>query len=286
MLESASGRVLVQEFYIYKHWGDRSTGSVGTTPNLYLESVIDAARRGCQVRVLLDSTYYNVDEDDPIDNDNTVDYINGIAAAEGLDMEAKLVNLDEHGFDKVHNKGLVADDSVLISSINWNLNSVTRNRESGIIIENAEAADYFAAIFDHDWIDDLTPPFAHFRAADAYQVNVTVRLNATTSSDNVGITNYTWKLDGATVCHDLHYNHAFEVPGQYLVSLTVRDAWGNSASYERAINVTLTSPADGSTEEQDHGPAGDDTFHIMIAVLLLVPIFIFAAILVVARIRR
>ncbi len=284
-LDSADERVLVQEFYIYKHWGDRVSGSVETTPNLYLESVIDAARRGCQVRILLDSIYYNVMEDDPIDNDDTVAYVNGIAAAEGLDMQAKLVDLDEHGFDKIHNKGLIADDSVLISSINWNLNSATRNRESGVIIQNKEAADYFSKIFFFDWIDDLTPPFAHFRAADAYQVGTAVQLNASTSSDNVGITNYTWHLDGEPVCHSLHFVHQFESVGSYDVNLTVRDAWGNAASYHQTINITEDAPAEetGDGVSQD---TADTSLNIMIAVLLMIPIFIFVAILLVARMRR
>lgn len=288
MLDSASERLLVQEFYIYKHWGSRSAGSVETTPNLYLESVIDAARRGCQVRVLLDATYYNAMEDDPIDNDDTVVYINGIAASEGLDMEAKLVNLEEHGFDKIHNKGLVADDSVLISSINWNLNSVTANRESGLIIKNPEAADYFTAIFNHDWIDDLTPPFAHFRAEESYRVNITVRLNATTSSDNVGIANYTWRLNGQPACYDMYFNNVFENVGQYTVNLTVRDAWGNTASYERAINITENAPIDGAVDDSSDSNAleGDRAFTIAMAILILVPLFIFIAILLVPKLRR
>jgi phosphatidylserine/phosphatidylglycerophosphate/cardiolipin synthase-like enzyme len=288
MLDAATERLLVQEFYIYKHWGGRSAGSVETTPNLYLESVIDAARRGCQVRILLDATYYNAMEDDPIDNDDTVAYVNGIAAAESLDMEAKLVNLDEHGFDKIHNKGLVADDSVLISSINWNLNSVTANRESGIIIKNKEAADYFAAIFEHDWIDDLTPPFAHFRADDSYRVNAAVTLNATTSSDNAGIVNYTWSIDGQPVCYDLYFNNVFTILGQYSVNLTVRDAWGNAASYQRTLNITENAPIDsGDDNPADPGTLGGDrTFNIVMAILILVPLFIFMAILLVPKLRR
>ena len=39
---------------------------------------------------------------------------------------------------------------------NWNENSVTRNREAGIIIENEELAQYYAAVFFYDW--NLTQP--------------------------------------------------------------------------------------------------------------------------------
>jgi cardiolipin synthase len=292
MLASATERVYVEEFYAYKHWGDRTTGSVESTPNLYIEAVIDAARRGCEVKVLLDATYYNSDVTDPIDNDDTVAYVNEIALAEGLDLEAKLVNITEHDFEKIHNKGLIADDSVLISSINWNLNSVTRNRESGLIIENADVAAYFTEVFEDDWKDDRTLPFAHFRINDAYKTNTTIRLNASTSSDNVGIVNYTWALDGQPVCYGLYFSRYFVIPGTYQLNLTVFDAWGNSDSYNRALNITEGSVGDGDETDNDPDDANntdlDDSMMRVIFLALLIPIFLFAVLilLVIARRRR
>ena len=59
-------------------------------------------------------------------------------------------------FCKVHNKGMIVDNrTVLISSINWNENSLTRNREAGVIIQNEDVASYYASVFFHDWT--LTP---------------------------------------------------------------------------------------------------------------------------------
>jgi len=46
---------------------------------------------------------------------------------------------------------IVDNKSVLIASINWNENSVTRNREAGIIIENKEVAEYYTGVFFYDW---------------------------------------------------------------------------------------------------------------------------------------
>ena len=51
---------------------------------------------------------------------------------------------------------IVDNTSVLISSINWNENSVTRNREAGVIIENEYVAQYYADVFFYDW--NLNPP--------------------------------------------------------------------------------------------------------------------------------
>ncbi len=46
---------------------------------------------------------------------------------------------------------IVDNKSVLISSINWNENSVTRNREAGIIIENEDVVQYYTDVFFYDW---------------------------------------------------------------------------------------------------------------------------------------
>lgn len=142
MIKSAKHSVLIEQLKCKKDWND--------FPNLYLESAIDAARRGCEVKVLLDSRF-NVS--DP-DNYETMVYINKIAEAENLNLEARMVYL--RGLDKIHNKGVIVDNErVLISSINWNYNGVALNREVGVIVESKTVAEYFAEVFFYDW--NLTP---------------------------------------------------------------------------------------------------------------------------------
>ncbi len=52
---------------------------------------------------------------------------------------------------KLHNKGVVVDDEkVLVSSVNWNEYSPTRNREVGLIIEG-DVAKYYSDAFLLDW---------------------------------------------------------------------------------------------------------------------------------------
>jgi hypothetical protein len=54
----------------------------------------------------------------------------------------------------VHNKGMVIDaQTVVISSQNWSPMGTGENRDAGLIIYNAEAAQYFEQIFLHDWIN-------------------------------------------------------------------------------------------------------------------------------------
>jgi len=60
----------------------------------------------------------------------------------------------------VHNKGIVVDSqAVMISSQNWSGDGVLRNRDAGVIIFSAEAAQYFEQVFLHDW-DNLAVPVA------------------------------------------------------------------------------------------------------------------------------
>ncbi|MHC1579109.1 MAG: phospholipase D-like domain-containing protein [Candidatus Alkanophagales archaeon] len=140
MISSARRRVYVEMFSVQKE--------LCGEPNPYVEALLAAARRGCDVKVLLDSRDYNLERDD--DNDDVLAFLNGVAAAEGLRLEARLADLDALGFSKVHNKGVIADDSVLISSFNWNEGALD-NREVGVVVTNAELAAYFAEVFLHDW---------------------------------------------------------------------------------------------------------------------------------------
>lgn len=62
-------------------------------------------------------------------------------------MEAQLLDTLSTNLEKIHNKGVIADNKVLISSINWSSNSPTNNREAGVIIENADVANFYKEVF-------------------------------------------------------------------------------------------------------------------------------------------
>ncbi len=120
------------------------------TLNPYLLSAINASRRGVRVRILLDSYWFNVEG--PSDNDEMAALINRIGANEHLPLEAKCADLSVSRVEKIHNKGVIVDDErVLVSSINWNFNSPTFNREAGVIIVHPGVARYFREVFDDDW---------------------------------------------------------------------------------------------------------------------------------------
>lgn len=92
---------------------------------------------------------------------------------------------------------------------------------------------------------DTTPPLAAAGADRAAERGTNVTLDGSGSSDNYGVTNYTWTfafngtnvvLYGATVAH------AFGASGTYNVTLRVRDSSGNSAADVVVVVVTDTTP--------------------------------------------
>ncbi len=147
LLRSATGEIDIEQAYI-------SNESKGV-PNRYLAEAINASRRGVHVRVLLDSYWFNTEGED--DNDEMMAYINQVAASEHLPLEARCAELERNELEKIHNKGVIVDrKKVLVSSVNWNYNSPTFNREAGVIIEQPEAARYYTAVFEDDWGQSTT----------------------------------------------------------------------------------------------------------------------------------
>lgn len=132
LIQSANESIYLEQFYI-RNWEDK---------NPFLERILDKAREGLEVKILLDSSWYNLDE-----NKEIVDYINSISAE---NLEAKLVDFNGKDFTKLHNKGMIIDKKIaLVSSINWNENSVKNNREIGLILKGD--VSYFVDLFQKDF---------------------------------------------------------------------------------------------------------------------------------------
>lgn len=85
------------------------------------------------------------------------------------DAAQKVRVLAENGFNeavfarqsRIHNKGIIADgQSVLVSSQNWSGDGFLRNRDAGVIIDNADVAKYYETIFLDDWANRTKPALA------------------------------------------------------------------------------------------------------------------------------
>jgi phosphatidylserine/phosphatidylglycerophosphate/cardiolipin synthase-like enzyme len=185
MINAATESVYIEQLQCHINW---STAYCNYS-NLYLEAAINAARRGCEVKILLDSRYVDP-TDDQLDNYDTVQYINALAQREGLTdkLHAKLIYLDN--IVKLHNKGVIVDGyKTLISSINWGRVSATENREAGIIIESEAVARYFTNVFLYDWNLTVNEQFrATILRSHIYELNVGESCAYTVSITNRGNT--------------------------------------------------------------------------------------------------
>ena len=127
---------------------DRSIRVIG--PRLpadgrHFRVLVDRARAGVTVRVLLSNAWYDADR-----NAATV------AAAERLNASGVPITVriaaPAGRFGKVHAKGAVIDDrQVVLGSVNWNDGAPTRNRELLVRVDDPRVAAWFAAVYDADW---------------------------------------------------------------------------------------------------------------------------------------
>ena len=116
----------------------------GNMVNLLIKEIEKSARRGVEVRILLD--------DNIAHNQRTVNSLKGIKNIEiKLDSPRKTT----------HNKMLIVDgETVLIGSTNWTDSSLETANEANVIINNKEIAAYLEEFFDKLWLDssrDISP---------------------------------------------------------------------------------------------------------------------------------
>jgi phosphatidylserine/phosphatidylglycerophosphate/cardiolipin synthase-like enzyme len=135
-INAANKAIYIEQLYIYKDWGEQLSPLV--------ERLVNKSSQGVDVRVILD---YNPDYTDTTQQLNdTKQYL------EENGVHVKFISSAWSPFTTVHNKGMIIDNAtVLVSSINWNQQSVTLNREAGVLLENPAAATYYANVFLSDW---------------------------------------------------------------------------------------------------------------------------------------
>lgn len=85
---------------------------------------------------------------------------------------------------------------------------------------------------------DVTKPIANF---DYEKSDLTVSFNASESSDNVGIDEYTWDFGDGNSGTGITTTHTYAEPGSYNVTLIVKDAAGNSDTKLVTIEMDLPS---------------------------------------------
>ena len=68
----------------------------------------------------------------------------------------KASSMKNTGYATMHNKGVIIDDMVWVSSVNWTESSFIINRECGLLLSSPAVADFFAQAYDKDWSASYT----------------------------------------------------------------------------------------------------------------------------------
>lgn len=144
----AGDTVLVQQLSERPYWGS-SNSNPADDPNLRLEGMLEAARRGATVRLLLDDLF---EDGAPNGNAATCSYVNKIAQNEQLDLWCQQANPSGLG---IHNKMVLVELNgqgfVHVGSWNGTEQSSKGNREVALQVQSNQAYAYLAAMFEKDW---------------------------------------------------------------------------------------------------------------------------------------
>ena len=226
IISEATDRILVEQLYFEE----------ALLRDYFLPALTEAAKRGVEVRVLLDNEWYN--QIGTKNNTLAVELIEQVGDRLGLPIHAKLVSRYQK-FGTLHNKGMVVDDAVLVSSINWNLAALQQNRECGLLLRSAVVAEFFACTFESDWKEDPDPPEIKIGESKLEVMEgEPILVSAGNCSDESGISRVEWDLfDDGKVDQTGRLYRAELSAGDYSLRLTVYDGFNNTASRLLMIHV-------------------------------------------------
>jgi len=138
---------------------------------------------------------------------------------------------------------------------------VDGTRTTSTIIENATHTSLYLTythsthtikITGTSVIQDTTPPVAKAGPNQTITEDDPLTLDASASSDNIGIINYEWDFGDRTTGTGMTTTHTYPNPGTYTVTLTVRDKAGNNATDSATITVLMRdTDNDGTPDTTD-----------------------------------
>lgn len=136
MIDKATSTIYLEQLYIDTSWDE--------TMSPLVQHLINKSQQNVTIYVILD---YNPKYDTTSTMLNETKQV-----LESSGVHVRFISTEWSPFTAIHNKGMIVDNTtVLVSSINWNEQSIRKNREVGILLENREAAEYYATVFLSDW---------------------------------------------------------------------------------------------------------------------------------------
>ena len=134
-IDNATKRVYTEQMDIGASFTDLSN----TSP---VSALVKAAERGVDARFLLSDSSKGAKE----------------LLSELNSKGVKSANMSPNGYKTMHNKGVIIDDAVWLSSVNWTENAFINNRECGLYIMSPEVSSFYADAFEVDWNHDYKEP--------------------------------------------------------------------------------------------------------------------------------
>lgn len=132
ILQAASTRIRVVMYEVRDEGTDSVAGRL-------VQALIAARKRGVDVKVILENSNFDTDL-----NANNLDAAATLRGA-GIDVRSDLYGTTTHA------KLVVADDTTIVYTGNWNYASMTRNHEAGAAVPDPVLAAEAAAWFDALW---------------------------------------------------------------------------------------------------------------------------------------
>ncbi|MCQ2084731.1 MAG: phospholipase D-like domain-containing protein [archaeon] len=217
----------------------------GDTPVSWMSSV---AGKGVDTRFILDSSQSNGSAHET--------YVNLITSA--TEIKAINVNMGEN-FALIHNKGVIADDSVWIGSVNWTENSFQRNRESALVIRSSEVADYYAGLFLSDFGTNIYTAEENGISLEAKVVGTSKGNVVLLTVDGPSGFTYEWSLGDGKVRIGENTVVLFEAPSE-----------GDYTASVRMNGTEMVAYCDYSVGPMDNGDDDKMTeYSLLLAVVLL-----------------
>lgn len=150
--------------------------------------------------------------------------------------------------------GSASSDNVAISAYTWTFTDVATKTLAGekpaytfntpgvytITLNVTDAAGNWATDTITITVLDITKPVANAGQDQTVNVGASVSFDASSSTDNVGIVSYEWNFGDGTTGSGKTTTHTYANAGTYTVTLTVKDAAGNTATHQITVTVQPT----------------------------------------------
>jgi len=167
--------------------------------------------------------------------------------------------------------GSASSDNIGIVSYTWMFMDMTPQTLTGVnptytftipgvytvTLTVRDAAGNYATDTTLITVLDVTAPIADAGDNQAVTEGTPINLSAGDSSDNVGIVSYEWDFGDGTHETGETATHTYTGPGNYTVTLTVKDAAGNSETDSINITVLGDTDKDGTPDITDMDDDGD-----------------------------